>query len=262
MQKKTVNHKVLYIVSSHNQVLEAWEAAPGLNVFSLDYHTDTRGAFQNYSYWRADSEVKAGKCGDQDKRTGELKVEKIRQYLDGRVSIDRINDNLRHDEHIDFAVRTNLIDTAFILSANRNESSSNPNVFIVNSDETYQNQRIIEYSPLCVPDCRKSIHDGACKTLRADSAIEDSFLAEAVYRASSFKSNFFDNYILDIDCDYFNTDQSLFPGHMDVFLRLIREASFLTIALEPECVKICRQDDCGLTSDTILQRLIEIIEKG
>ena len=262
MQKRTVNNKDLYIVSSHNQVLEAWEVAPGLNVFSLDYHTDTRDAFQNYSYWRADSEAKAGKCGNQDTRTDELKGEKIRQYLDGRISMDQINDNLRHDEHIDFAVRTNLINLAFILSTNRNETSSNPNVFIDDSDATYQNQRIIEYSPSCVPDCRNGMHEGACMTLRADSVIEDFFLTEAVSRAGFFNSDFFEHYILDIDCDYFNTDQSLFPGRMDVFLRLIREASFLTIALEPECVKICRHDDCGLTCDTILQRLIEIIEMG
>ncbi len=251
--------KTVCVFRSHNQVLEAWEKSPGLNVFSLDFHTDTKGAFGNYSYWRTDSEVKAGRCKNPELRIKELVNEKITAYLEGRTTIQSLNDNLRHDEHIDFAVRTDMIGMAFILATNRNDSSSNPHVFMADSTEEYKGQRIIEYSPPCVPGCRKSVHDDECIRLRADCVIEDDFLADAVSKAESFDPSFFKNYILDMDCDYFNTEKSLKPRNLQVFRKLIREASLITIALEAECVKICRLDDGSMDSDRILDALTALI---
>ena len=262
MEKIISGGKQVYIVHSHNQVLEAWETCPGLNVFSLDFHTDTREAFGNYSYWRADSEYKAGRCGDRVLRKKELRDQKILSYIEGRSSISSINDNLRHDEHLDFAVRTDMIGRAFILATNRNTSSSNPNVHIADGSAEYEGQRIIEYSPLCVPACLKDVHDDECGRLRADSFIEDDFLGDAVSKADSFDPFFFDDYILDIDCDSFNTEKSLCPGTQNVFRKLIKEAAMITIALEPECVKICRLEDSLLDSAQILDALMTIIEKA
>lgn len=260
MRKITVNQKAIYIVESHNQVLEAWESLHGLNVFSLDFHTDTRQAFYNYSYWRADSEVKSGLYRNLQERAEKLTDQKINQYLEKQMTINQINNNLKHDEHLDFAIRSNMIDTAFVLSKNSNETSSNSNVYIVDSQEQYNKQRIIEFSPSCIPGCSKTIHDEECRIRRADSSIEDFFLVDAIGRAKSFKSSFFDNYILDIDCDYFNTEKSLYPENLEVFKRLIRNAELITIALEPECVKICRHEGCQLVSEDILTRLISILE--
>lgn len=251
--------KEIYIVQSHNQVLEAWEKSPGLNVFTLDFHTDTKRAFSNYSFWRADSEFKAGRCSNTDKRVQELCEEKISDYLKKKLSIKQINDNLKHDEHLDFAVSTELVDMVFVLATSRNSTSSNPNVYIINNDSSFGNQKILQYSPLCVPECTRTIHDSHCNRLRADSSIENSFLEDAVAEAKKYNAAFFDNYILDIDCDYFNTDRSLYPGKIDVFKSLIKESRFITIALEPECVKICRQKGHGVSSDIIVERLLSII---
>ena len=259
MREIRIKNKSVYIVESHNQVLEAWERASKPNVFSLDFHTDTREAFQNYSYWRADSEVKSGRCSDSAARNKELTDQKINQYLDKKITINQINDNLKHDEHLDFAVRTEMIDTAFILSVNSNTTSSNPNVYIPGGAEEYGDQRIIEFSPPCVPGCLKQVHDEACRTLRADNAVEDALLENAVSRAESYRPSFFSNYILDIDCDYFNTEKSLYPENTGLFKKLIRDSEFITIAMEPECVKICRHEGSSLDSDTILDRLMSII---
>ena len=250
MEEITAGGKQLYIVHSHNQVLEAWEQHPGRNIFSLDYHTDTKEAFGSYSYWRADSEAKAGRCEDPELRKRELQDEKIRAYLEGTTTIRSINDNLKHDEHIDFAVRTDMIGTAFILATNSNVSSSNPHVFIADGRREYEGQRIIEYSSPCLPDS---------PNLRADSVIEDEFLSDAVATAESFHPLFFNDFILDIDCDYFNTVKSLRPENSQLFKKLIRKAAFITIALEPECVRICRLDDSLGDSETILDALISII---
>ena len=260
METLTINHRNIYIVQSHNQVLEAWEKDKGLNVFTLDYHTDTREAFHSYSYWRADSEIKSGKKYDHELRKEELTDQKINQYLENRITIDQINDNLKHDEHLDFAVRTDMIDRAFILAKNSNSTSSNPNVHIAEGNEIYRDQRLIEYSPPCIPGCSETVHDEECRTLRADSSLENIFLDEALRKAEIYYPSFFDNYILDLDCDYFNTEKSLYPEEIGTFHKLVRESDFITIALEPECVKICRHDGCNMDSEMILARLIEIIK--
>lgn len=261
MKKIEIANKDIYIVDSHNQVLEAWEFSPGVNIFSLDYHTDTKGAFHNYSYWRADSEMKSGGCSNHYERMRELMDQKITQYLENKITIKQINDNLKHDEHIDFAVQTDLVDMVFVLSTSRNTESSNPNVYIADSPEKYEDQSIIEYSPLCIPVCNKEIHDADCMNVRAESLIEDSFLNKAISQAESFKTSFFENYILDIDCDYFNIEKSLYPENIEVFKRLIRNSRIVSIALEPECVKICRLNGSGLTSEIILERLLSIIRE-
>jgi len=255
-----VNNKEVYVYGSHNRVLEAWVVGDRQNVFSLDYHTDTRQAFESYSYWRADSEVKAGSSTNHEFRKKELTDLKIRQYLESQVTLAQVNDNLKHDEHLDFAVRTGLIKKAFILSTSRNEKSSNPCVHLACGQEEYEDQPLIEFSPLCIPGCTKMNHDRDCFTLRADCSIEDLFLNPAVRQAKRFDSSFFNNYILDIDCDYFNTEKSLYPDEIGTFQNLIRNSDFVTIALEPECVKICRQDGSKLNSDIILSRLLSIIE--
>jgi hypothetical protein len=260
MEKVSVNGKNIYIVESHNQVLEAWETCKHLNVFSLDYHTDTKEAFHTYSYWRADSEIKSGEQRNFEVRKQELTEMKMSQYQKKQSTIKKINNNLRHDEHIDFAVKTNMVNTAFILSKNKNPRSSNPRVYLADGPEPYKNQRIIEYSPSCIPSCPKESHDEMCHRIRADYSLEDLVLQDAIDQAKFLIPSFFDNFILDIDCDYFNTKKSLYPEDFTCFKSLIRQSEFITIALEPECVKICRLRDSNLTSKIILEGLISLIQ--
>ncbi len=258
MQTVSINNKDIYIVKSHNQVLEAWEPGEKQNLFSLDFHTDTRNAFYNYAYWRAHSEVNAGKVPDHKVRKNELMEEKIRLYRNNRMTLEQVNDNLKHDEHLDFAVRTEMIDTAFILANNTNKTSSNPNVHIVNSKEEYDNHRLIEYS-LSSADSVETGDQG--REQMAHRAIESEVLEEAFSVAESYRETFFDRFILDIDCDYFNTEQSLYPENRESFEKLIRDSEFITIALEPECVDICRYEGHDLDSRKILKRLLAIIEQ-
>ncbi|MDC7234781.1 MAG: hypothetical protein PQJ58_16225 [Spirochaetales bacterium] len=259
MEKCLAGSTTVYTVQSHNQVLEAWETCPGLNVFSLDYHTDTKEAFGSYAYWRTDSELKAGSCGNPDVRRRELAQDKIQAYLDGKIDIRGINDNLKHDEHMDFAVRSNIISSAFVLSVNRNSSSSNPYVYIEGCDIEYSGQPIMEYSMPCIPGCSRDSHDQDCFRRYRDACIDDSVLSMAVGMAESLNPGFFDAFILDIDCDYFNTEESLHPSSSEVFKSLIRKAALVTIALEPECVKICRMEGCQLESRQIADELKIII---
>jgi len=240
-----IQQKDVYIVQSHHQVLEAWELAPHCNVLTLDYHTDTRKAFNTYAYWRTDSEVKAGKCKTPDKRKNDLVLEKIQGYKENRLSIEEINRNLRHDEHIDFAVRTGIAEKVFVLSRNRNESSANPRVFQVHDQEEYKEQPIIEYT---LPE------------KKGDKRLCDDLLDSAMNEAEELEEGFFDRFILDIDCDFFNQEKNLHPATLNTFGQLVNRAELITIAKEPECVKICRNQGSTLTAESIKNRLLDLIE--
>lgn len=259
MKKMCLNGKEIYIVRSHNQVLEAWNLYIKPNVFSIDFHTDTKIAFKNYAYWRAYSEVKNKKCSSLPKREISLRNEKITQFLEKKISLNHINDNLKHDEHIDFAVKTDIVNKVFILAKNSNITSSNSNVYLANRDKSYNNQAIIEYS---YNFSTSDISDITKKKYSSDNSIEAYVLMDAIRKAEIIEKDFFDNYILDIDCDYFNSEESLKPKNIDVFIRLLKNAKCITIALEPECVKICRLKDSKLTSDVILDNLIKIIKSA
>jgi hypothetical protein len=244
MEHLEIGRKDIYIVNSHNRVLEAWEKIPPCNVFTLDYHTDTKKAFSAYAYWRADSEKKAGKCPIPHVREGELVQEKLQGYRENRLSIRTINDNLRHDEHIDFSVRTGIAEKVFVLSRNRNEGSANPRVYQHHSESDYEGEPIVEYP------------------LDTEPGLTDRILSDAVSEARSLDDGFFDRYILDLDCDFFTTCKSLNPDTSEVFGDLVSRAEMITIAKEPECVKICRREGSGLTGEIIKDRLVKIIEEA
>jgi len=260
MKKHVMGGKDVYIVENHNEVIEAWEKHQGLNVFSLDYHTDTRQAFHNFTYWKVKRETEAGICSNQEERIRELTEQKIDLYLNKELSAEQINYDLKHDEHLDFATRTQIINMAFVLSVNSNKTSSNPNVHIVQNHTEYKNQRLLEYSIPCIPGCLKDIHDENCRAVKADSALEDIVLKDAMAKAESYNPGFFDNFILDIDCDYLNTDKSLYPEAESIFHRLISKSHIISIAMEPACVRICRHKNSRLDSDIIIERLLSAIE--
>lgn len=69
-------------------------------------------------------------------------------------------------------------------------------------------------------------------------------------------------YILDVDLDYFQTRKSIEPEDARTFYRLIRESGIITVALEPACVESGRLEGETITSDFLLARLLEHIEKA
>ncbi len=188
--------------------------------------------------------MKKGLFYHNGKSNKDLQRQKIRKYMDYDITLEQVNDNLRHDEHLDFAVQTDMINSAFILARNENPSSSNPNVHIAGGNREYGDQRLIEYRAASDPSL----------------ALETEHLGAALRKAEDYKPAFFDQFILDIDCDYFNTEESLYPGDTGAFDRLVRQSGIITIALEPECVKICRTKGSSLTSEMILERLLCLIE--
>ena len=70
------------------------------------------------------------------------------------------------------------------------------------------------------------------------------------------------SYILDIDLDFFRTKRSIDPSDTAVFYRLLRGATAITIALEPQCVSDGWEDEEVCDGDFLLQMIFKHIGRA
>lgn len=238
-----INSKKVCIVEEHHHVLEYWidynlRSSTIPYLITLDHHEDTKKAFKNY-VWLS--------CDDKHCISHEEFEKRRKEYLDKiQINDDIFLQQLKHDEHIDFAIRKNIITNAFVISY-LNETSltdcDNTNIYYIKRSS-------------CYPGCNKIPHDDECIRTMYDKCIEDEFLQDAL---NNIPMQYKDNYILDIDLDYFHTIRSLEPERMDIFYDLIKNAKIITIAKECEWVNRTKLDD-EIDSEYILDKLLEHIE--
>ena len=216
MRYLEINNKKLYIVENHHEVLEAWEKYKNqkINVITLDTHTDTKLCFENYCYHN----------------TTTSSTILINNYNNNTIDIKNIISKLKNDEHIDFAVRSGIVNKVFVISYNTSYSIGNANIF---SEEpnNYNNQLIIEYNNFTTLTSEDSyIHS---RTI----ALTPKVLNDATNYFSSLDKNYANKYILDIDLDYICTMYA-FDEDLSKFKELIQNAELITIAKEPSFVKL------------------------
>lgn len=232
-----INNKKVFIVEKHHEVLQKWEGAEGCNMITFDCHTDTRKAFLVHCYHHEGITAK----------------QLIADYKSKKLSIAKVIDMLRYDEHIDFATKANLIDTAFVVSP------ASPSHNINN------NSKIIEY------ECYDILNNHNYFYQRS-MALDNFVIDAAITHIKSQNNSFFENYILDIDLDYINT-LSVFDKDLSSFRGLMKNAKFITIAKEPEHVKLCYKtlvvesednsdfSEENINADIVLKKIIEEVEK-
>tara|TARA_R110002072_G_scaffold187924_1_gene344710 strand:- start:117 stop:878 length:762 start_codon:yes stop_codon:yes gene_type:complete len=246
-----IGSKDVFIVDHHHEVLPAWAHAhrrhkAPLPLVTFDYHTDLHGAFLSYAF------VKGG-MREGDDVIFQIAEDRLKVIdLSEEKSIqDAVND-LRHDQHIDCAIRLGVISHAFISLGRRDAGMEH-------SDAT-----IFEYEP-CYPGCSKSIHDENCDTPRANLVIDDSVLEarlSAIGNAFQWENS---PYILDVDLDVFSNSASISPPSANCFYELIRGADVITIAREKVCVEDVETGCCiepGLTVDFLEAKLLEHINSA
>lgn len=73
-------------------------------------------------------------------------------------------------------------------------------------------------------------------------------------------NHFTQEYILDIDLDYFHTVNSINPHDHNTFYNLIRNSKIITIATEPLCVEGGRYENDEINSESLLDALLNHIE--
>ncbi|MDD4180340.1 MAG: UPF0489 family protein [Victivallaceae bacterium] len=199
--------KNVYIVEEHHQVLLPWslerlklKTAP--IVLTLDHHTDVLPAFNE----RIPVEHQ------QFSRTPDI--------------VRRAIDDLRHDEHLDFAIRSDIISRAVLFSHVNYAENVNPAIKIINFEN------LPEYPS--TPELRVKLQEYYGRVL------ENDYLQKCLKSAEFLP--FEQLFILDIDLDYFISERSIQPENSTIFKMLFEQCHCVTISMERDWVRLLNQD--------------------
>lgn len=279
--------KPVAIFKSHHYALLPWQRwaatqSEPVRVLSLDYHTDKHRAFLRYGY-----RTVAENCDDCDtaaEQARRTRLESLSAQDTGSVAAAVLD--LQHDEHIDAALRSGIIDLAFVASReDQGYLLSNEQIAF---DRKWQHLDFVEMqmrglvrpsqnasSTYSIPENRLIILDD--DTHRPDEAayrhwrnqvIGGEFLKgrldliERICRTGNVPYLFELPFILDIDLDAFNTRQSMSPEDTTVFYDLIRRSIGVTIAQEPNCVRECQIDGERLTAPWLQKELLKHLRRA
>lgn len=248
-EKIDIGGKAIYIVQSHHHVLQSWAeirrglaAAPAL--LTLDHHTDTYQPFLRHRF-----HATPGTLGDD-------KEERMDALLPGLMAELRYEDEesvlqaitkLSNDEHVRTAIMAGIVSRGFVVN---------------HSDSDYSDPGILYVtSSICAVGCEKLPHDDACRPVRSGQVLESVYLdhelgeLNAMAAAEGLEFNEEEPYVLDIDLDYFHSEKAIEPDDPATFYRLVRNAVAVTIATEPEYVKLCRDEGSSVSGESLLQRM-------
>lgn len=242
---------MIRVVDDHHKVLRHWAEcrntlAVAPRLLTLDHHTDTSKPFRKSIY----GHLKKNNLQFSEAVFLDYQSHYLSQIdFHSLMTVDHAIDNLSHDEHVVTAIKTDIISSALVIAHNA-----------TNTDlKTYEEHKIICNS---IPEVENGL--GVFK-LDYDNVLDSDFLSGCLNRFDKIidqakESKILDSpFILDIDLDYFNTFASVKPKDSSFFKFLAQKASLITIATEPEYVKMCALDK-DLTFDYILNELYLILD--
>lgn len=274
--------KDVYVVADHHQALAPWalvrrrlDRAP--NLITIDHHTDVHEAFLGHAHLET---FETG--GDAWAFAREL-VKRIDWQDDQSLfwAIER----LRHDEHIDAATMSGVLNYAFCIQLS--DSGGNPSIEVQAYAEdsqarwpqppmlpppsrpmTYEDpeNHIFVVSHDCAIGCTRMPHDDDCVVEHGNMIIESIYLDDQLARGAEMSRCVgIDHveaqpYILDIDLDAFHGRRAIEPTDRATFYRLIRNALAITVATEAEWVKALKFDGEPIDADMLLSRLLRHIQ--
>lgn len=231
--------KNMKVVQSHHQVLSIWadyrrrrERAPIL--ITLDHHTDTSLPFRNYLKQKHPD----NKQQQDDERQ---KLLKQISFLNDD-SIGAAQALLSHDEHILTALSSDLLSAAFVIAQNAMDTEL----------QVYREHKICCYSVA---------RSGSQASLsECDRVLEADFLQSALQHFNKVRQQndegdvLAQDYILDVDLDYFNTLRGVTPKDPTLYQQLVKNAGLITVAAETEHVLLCAREP-DLSSAILLESL-------
>lgn len=234
--------KNMKVVESHHQVLSVWaeyrrqkQRAPYL--ITLDHHTDTSFPFRNHLAKKFPNQ-KSQQDEERQKLLNEISFLKPESVLHAQSL-------LSHDEHILTALACDILAGVFVVAHNAMDTDL----------QVYLQHKV----------CCYSVARGGRQASLAecDRVLESDFLNQALLHFSKIREQAKEgdllqqDYILDVDLDYFNTLQGTNPSDAKVYQSLFKNAGLITVALESEHVKLCAREP-GLDSSNLLQRLKQL----
>ncbi|MGU7813629.1 UPF0489 family protein [Burkholderia sp. AW49-1] len=243
--KMNIGGKDVYVVESHQAVLESWAevrrglpAAPAL--LTLDHHTDTRPPFLGYRFREAGEGL-----GATGKALMDALLPSLLDNLDYKNEKSVLNAifMLRNDEHITTAIEAGIVSRAFVI----NHTSSR-----------VDHLKIYATAAACSVECQKLDHSD-CQAKHSAQMLESVYLDRALLDLNT-KAQLdgapeveAEPYVLDIDLDYFHAEASIEPADTATFYRLVKNAVAVTIAKESTYVLSCRDDGSTVSAATLLE---------
>lgn len=203
----------LEIVDQHHEVLTAWaeyrkELPEAPWALTLDHHTDTLPAFGRIAADESERQARIARVDFRDS-----------------ASVAAAIASLRHDEHLDLALRSGILTRSVVVAHFDNPGCANAQIQVV-SDRSWP--------PLC-----ELLNDSARFRPLADSVLEDSFLEERLAEAG-FVPEEHRGFILDVDLDYFLTRRAVKPLHDRMWRRLFASAGLVTLSREEVWQRLLR----------------------
>lgn len=274
--------KDVYIVDDHHYALAPWALirrrlgrAP--NLITIDHHTDVHEAFLGHAHLET---YENG--GDAWALARDL-VNRI-DWQDDQSLLWAV-EHLRHDEHVDAATLSGILNYAFCIQLS--DHGGNPSIEQQEYDAdrqarwpqppklppphrpmTYEDppNHIFVISHDCAIGCSRMPHNDDCVVEHGNMVIESIYLDDQLARGAEMSRcvgiDHLESqpYILDIDLDAFHSRQAIEPADRTTFYRLIRNAVAITVATEAECVDELKFDGEAIDADFLLARLVEHIK--
>lgn len=220
----------LEVVSQHHEVLRAWcrhrrtvETPPVAVTF--DHHTDTLPAFSRAASCEAERE---SWIAEFDWRSD--------------ASVEAALRRLRHDEHLDLALRGGVISRSIVIAHSTENvitESLNPRIRVA-ADATW-------------PELNCLLNHPEEFRPRASRVFESDFLAER-FAEAEFHPEDTPGFLFDLDLDYLLTRKALAPTDGTWLRHLLNSAALVTASREEEWLRLLRLDS-ELTPEFLLHQL-------
>ncbi len=238
----------VYITGPHHHVIKEWlrYRRTGVHLLSFDFHTDFFHAFLRQN-WNPETLS----CEDNRNR-----------YLAKHIScqdVDAAIKDLKHDEHIDFALESGMIEKAFVFSCQKNSCFDGRVLSVPNGSKQIDQARIFSYCEAHHPLAKPLPYTESEKARMAKLITTDQVLDDVIktFRQYGFNQ---ENYILDFDCDFIRDKDAMTHGGFQVLKDLIEGAKAITIAREPSCVEECSNHT--LSYEEIEDWLVALIKES
>ncbi len=262
--------KRVYIVLAHHRAIKEWfrYRELGSHLLSFDYHTDFHKAFLRSSCTSSSAQIGVRPYTIENHN---LVLKKHIGRMDEKAIEAAVND-LRNDEHIDFAIRSGMIKRAFVFSCFFSTFKDGRVLrvppappIVMSYDQVQMMMELNSLAPKLLKDATESEADVSSDTLVGNS-VEHGIVSyseschpllegkneseraklvttDGVLNAvlETFCEHGFnkDNYILDFDCDFIRERGARTHGQFQTLEGLIKGAKAITIAQEPDFVREC-----------------------
>ena len=209
----------LYIVEEHHHVLPFWAETAGAEpldfILTLDHHTDVLPAF---SRMEDPPEI-------------------------DRSQPERAVSQLRHDEHIDWALRAGIMKRSIIIAHENFTEPAHPAMTVIRPEIWPETQAVLDSAPEAYA--------------AAGSVLETGYLRGALQGI-----DLSGKYILDLDLDNFLSMRSVQPEDPSFFLELAAHAEGVSVSMERIWQKILRLRGETLDSETVLNELNALFRRN